>query len=408
MLILEAGTALNYFGYGLIIPFEIIYLHQFRGFATSTAGLVLAATMATAAIVTPPTGALLDRYSAKAIVVAGSLASALGYAAFAFVDAPWQAFACSIVSGAGIGVAGTANRVLIITLVTREQRAASVALGRVAGNFGLGLGATVAGFLVASAQELSSFQTLYIFDAVTYAAFALIVLVAVPIPRAATVAATDADRGGFRAVARDRLFLTVIAANIVLLVVGHVFFSNILAPFATAHTAVGPAGLGFTFLANTAFVVIAQIPAVRVVARMRRTHAFVAASVCFAVALFAVLPATLIQSELAATSLLVGVGIVFAIGECFHIVVLGPLVADMAPAHLLGRYLSVFGLSFSIALTLGPAIGGLLLQASPDTVWWGGALAALLAGAVLYRLDGRIPDPLGEARSDLAVATPAE
>lgn len=408
VLILQAGDALNYFGYGLIVPFEIIYLHQIRGFSTTTAGLVLAATMGTAAIVTPPTGALLDRSSAKAIVVAGSLASALGYAGFAYVDLPWQAFACSIVSGAGIGMAGTANRVLIITLVKREQRAASVALGRVAGNFGLGFGATVAGFIVASAQQLSSFQTLYFFDAVTYAVFALIVLAAVPIPRAVTVAATDANGTGYRAVARDRLFLTVIAANIVLVVVGHTFFSNILAPFAKSHTPVGPAGIGIIFLVNTSFVVIAQIPAVRVVARMRRTHAFAAASALFAVSLLAVLPATLIHSELAATSLLAGVAIVFAMGECFHIVVLGPLVADMAPAHLLGRYLSVYGLTFTISLALGPAIGGLLLQTSPDAVWWGGALAAVLAGAVLFRLGGRIPDPLREAQSRLASAPEVE
>src|SRR6476646_6231326 len=91
VLILQAGSALNYFGYGLIIPFEIIYLHQIRGFSTSTAGLVLAATMGTAAIVTPPTGALLDRYSAKPFVVAGSLLSALGYAGFAYVEHPWEA-----------------------------------------------------------------------------------------------------------------------------------------------------------------------------------------------------------------------------------------------------------------------------------------------------------------------------
>jgi MFS family permease len=407
VLILQAGNALNYFGYGFIVPFEIIYLHQIRGFSTSTAGLVLAATMATAAIVTPPTGALLDRYSGKTMVVAGSLVSALGYAGFAYVDLPWQAFACSIVSGAGIGIATTAYRLLIITLVKREQRAASVALGRVAGNFGLGFGATVAGFIVASEQRLSSFQTLYFFDAVTYAGFALIVLAAVPIPRAATVVATEANGTGFRAVARDRLFLTVIAANIVLVVVGHTFFSNILAPYATAHTPVGPAAIGIVFLVNTSFVVIAQIPAVRVVTRMRRTHAFAAASALFAVSLLAVLPATLIHSELAATSLLVGVAMVFAIGECFHIVVLGPLVADMAPAHLLGRYLSVYGLTFTISLALGPAIGGFLLQTSPDSIWWGGALAAAVAGGVLFRLGGRIPDPLSDAQSRLASAPEA-
>ena len=408
VLILQAGDALNYFGYGLILPFEIIYLHQIRGFSTATAGLVLAATMATAAIVTPPTGALLDRYSGKAIVIAGSLASALGYAGFAYVVLPWQAFACAIVSGAGLGAATTAYRVLIITLVEREQRAASVALGRVAGNFGLGLGATVGGFIVASAPQLSSFQILYLFNAVTFAVFALIVLVFVPIPRAVTVTATDTNGTGFRAVARDRLFLTVIAANIVLVIVGHTFFSNILAPFAQAHTLVGPAAIGIIFLVNTSFVVIAQIPAVRVVAKMRRTHAFAAASALFAVSLLSVLPATFIHSELAATALLAAAAVVFAMAECVHIVVLGPLVADMAPAHLLGRYLSVYGLTFTISLALGPAIGGLLLQTSPDAIWWGGALAAVLAGVVLFRLGGRIPDPLRETQPGLEAAPAAE
>src|SRR6202045_295175 len=281
VLILQGGNALNFFGYGLVLPFEIIYLHQIRGFSTSTAGLVLAATMGTSAIVTPPTGALLDRYSAKALVVAGSLASALGYAGFAFVERPWQGFACSIVGGAGLGAAGTANRTLVVRLVTPEQRAAAFALNRVAGNFGIGLGATVAGFVVASAQQLSSFQILYLFDGVTYAGFGLIVLAAVPSVRAVAVVATDADGTGFRAVARDRLFLTVIAANIVLVVVGHTLFSNILPPFAKAHTPLGPAEIGIIVLVNTAFIVIAQIPAVRVVARMRRTQAFALTSALF-------------------------------------------------------------------------------------------------------------------------------
>src|SRR6185437_16813154 len=100
---------------------------------------------------------------------------------------------------------------------------------------------------------------------------------------------------GFRAVARDRPFLIVIAANVVLVVVGHTLFSNILPPFAKAHTPVGPAGIGIIILANTSFIVIAQIPAVRVVARMRRTHAFALAGALFAVSLLAVLPTTLIH-----------------------------------------------------------------------------------------------------------------
>ena len=77
--------------------------------------------------------------------------SALGYAGLAFVDDPWQGFVCSAVGGAGFAVAGSANQLLSLTLVTPEQGAASIALRRVAGTLGIGAGATVAGFIVASA-----------------------------------------------------------------------------------------------------------------------------------------------------------------------------------------------------------------------------------------------------------------
>ena len=156
-----------------------------------------------------------------------------------------------------------------------EQRAASFALGRVASNLGLGLGsgATVAGFIVASAQHLRSFQTLYLFDAITYAALALIVLAMVP-HRRAVAAHTGAVGRGFRAVARDRRFLIVIAVNIVLVIVGYTLSTNILPPFVEAHTRVGPCAIGILFLFNTSFIVIAQLPATRVVKRMRRAQAF--------------------------------------------------------------------------------------------------------------------------------------
>src|SRR5947209_3930537 len=36
VLVLQGGNALNYFGTGLILPFEIIYLHAVRGFSTAT------------------------------------------------------------------------------------------------------------------------------------------------------------------------------------------------------------------------------------------------------------------------------------------------------------------------------------------------------------------------------------
>jgi len=394
VLFLQAATAVNYFGTGLILPFEIIYLHQARGFPTATAGLVLAAVMATAAVLTLPSGALLDRFRAKPILITGNLANALGYAGFAFVDRPWQAFACAAVGGAGFGLANTANQVLTLTLVPAQQRASSIALRRVAGNFGLGSGATVAGFIVASASHLRTYQALYLFDGFTFALFALIVLVAIPNPRLANAAPASDRRTGFRAVARDWLFLILAAANIVLVMTGGALFSNILAPFAKAHTPVGPGEIGLVIFTNTFFIVVAQIPATRIVNRMRRTHALGATSALFAIGLLAVLLATRTSSTLTATTVLAAVAIVIAIGECAQFIVLGLIVADLAPPHLLGRYMSLYGLTFTVGVALGPAVGGALLATSPDAVWWGGALMAALTGAGLLALGDRIPDPL--------------
>ena len=212
-------------------------------------------------------------------------------------------------------------------------------------------------------------------------------------------AAPASERGtGFRAVARDRLFLILIAANIVLVMTGGALFSNILAPFAEAHTPVGPREIGIVFFINTFFIVVAQIPATRVVKRMRRTHALAAASALFAIALLAVLLATLTSSALTATAVLAGVAIVIAIGECAQFIVLGPIIADLAPPHLLGRYMSLYGLAFTAGVALGPAAGGALLATSPDAIWWGGALAAALTGAGLLRLGNQIPDPLVQAQ----------
>ena len=67
--------------------------------------------------------------------------------------------------------------------------------------------------------------------------------------------------------------------------------------------------------------------------------------------------------------------------------VLGPLVADLAPPHLLGRYIAVFSLMVTGGFAIGPAIGGVVLAYSPNAGWWGGALVAgvIGAGALLAR-----------------------
>src|SRR5205823_14405343 len=69
-LVLEGGDALNYFGTGVILPSEIIYLHAVRGLSAAPAGLVLATIMGAAAGVARPPGPRLDRVGAHRVLIA--------------------------------------------------------------------------------------------------------------------------------------------------------------------------------------------------------------------------------------------------------------------------------------------------------------------------------------------------
>ena len=80
--LVEVGIFLNMFGYGAVLPFEIIYLHDARGFSLSVAGLIVGAITGVAFVAAPLAGPLIDRCGARvAAAVAGiSIPSTTGSA----------------------------------------------------------------------------------------------------------------------------------------------------------------------------------------------------------------------------------------------------------------------------------------------------------------------------------------
>jgi MFS family permease len=77
--------------------------------------------------------------------------------------------------------------------------------------------------------------------------------------------------------------------------------------------------------------------------------------------------------------------------ECARFIVLGPLVAELASPHLIGRYMSLYGLTFTVGVALGPAVGGAMLATSPNAVWWCGTLVLTLTAVGLLRLGDAYP-----------------
>ena len=76
-------------------------------------------------------------------------------------------------------------------------------------------------------------------------------------------------------------------------------------------------------------------------------------------------------------------GIVFAVGECLHAVVVQPLIAELAPPALVGRYMALFGITFSVGLAAWPSASASALALSPGLPWIAGATMMLALLPVL-------------------------
>jgi MFS family permease len=149
--------------------------------------------------------------------------------------------------------------------------------------------------------------------------------------------------------------------------------------------------LGLILAANTAFIVLAQLPISRAVRHLDRSRTLSVSAAAWLLTWLVGEVASLTHGLTA--SLLLGVfAVCFGLGECLLSATIGPLVADLAPAAVRGRYMAAFNLSWGVGLLLGPAIGGLVVGSFVRPAMWL-LWAAVAAGLVVWaeRLGRRLP-----------------
>jgi len=381
--VVEAGIFLNYLGWGTVMPFEVVYLHEARGFGLGVAGLVVGVVTGLAVVAAPLAGPAIDRVGARATAAGAGIALAAGYAGLGFAHTPAQAFAAAVAAGIGNGALLPSQSALLATLVPADLRHRATAVSRVAANLGVGLGAAIGGLI--AAHGVNGFAALFLANAVTYVLYVGILVTAVreeerppPVP------------GGYRFVLRDRPFVRLALTNIAMIAVGWGVFTWIVPVYAGSELGVGPRLIGLLLLANACTVVLAQIPVTRRVEGRRRTVTMAIAALMFVVACALVVGAGLAGPRGAYAALLAA-AIIVGVGECFHTTVLMPLVAELAPAALRGRYMAATGLSWWLGLALAPTLGAQLLSVSPPAAMLSAAAVALAAGVSALALERDLP-----------------
>jgi predicted MFS family arabinose efflux permease len=386
---LQLGGLVSAYGGGMTYPFLIIYLDSVRGFGLDTAGFVVAASGVAGICFSPFAGTIVDRLGGRLTLAGALLMLAVGYGALAFVREPWQAVLAVIVAGFGNGSFWPSQSALLAGLTPPARRHAAYAMQRVTRNLGIGLGGLTGG-LIATTSDPGSFTVLFLVDALTFVAFALVLpLVADPElpPR------DPGARGGYLDVLRDRLMLGLFALNAGFVAAGYAVF-GLLPAFAEAEAGVSTRLIGVIFLLNTLVVVFAQMPVARALEGHRRMRALALMTAVWAVAWLVVLAGGTLFEAGAAAAVFILAGMVFGLGECFQGPTQGALVADLAPPRLRGRYMAVSTMSWDVGFIIGPAAGGLLLDREPFALWPVAAAVCLLAGAGCLLLERSVPPEL--------------
>ena len=377
--ILFLGTFLNKFG-TFVIPFLTLYLTR-QGYGPAQAGLAIAGYGVGNFIAAGLGGYLADRIGRRKTI---TLSMVSGAAAMLLLSQarslPWIILLTALTGLTG-ELYRPASSALLADLVPAGQRVTAYAAYRMAFNAGWAFGPATAGFLAEH-----SFSWLFVGDAFTSLLFGVVAWLALP----HGVRGSAKESGwpeAIKVLALDKRLHQVLMAS---LAISLVFF-QMSSTFGLHVTSCGlsSATYGGLLSLNGALVVCFELLLTSFTQRLpaRRTMAVGYLLVGAGFALNA------IAHGAPAFALAM---IVFTFGEMVAMPVSAAYVAELAPAHLRGRYMGMVGFTWALALTVGPALGMLIYARSPLCLWLScgslGGLAALIILVEPRRSEAAISD----------------
>ncbi|WP_042427518.1 MFS transporter [Streptacidiphilus anmyonensis] len=367
----QVGNALSAFGSGFTLPYMFVYVEQVRGLGSLTAWLVFTLFAAAALVVLPLGGRGIDRFGPRPVLVAGAVLTALGALSFGLATTHATILVAAFLFGAGVTTTQPALATMVVRASTRSTRAHAFALQFTLVNLGMGIGAMLGGQIV-DVSRPGSLTLLFSIEALMFLVLAA-VTGTVRLPAAAAAPDATARKAGgsdFRTLLGDRAMvkLSILAGLIFFACYGQ--FESGVAAYATSTVGISPSALGIGLGVNTFAIVLLQMFVVRITARRRRTTAIAATGVVWLAAwIFAGVAGLFHGGSFAAIGSMMMTYALFGVGEALLAPTLGPIVADLAPARLLGTYNAAFALVKQVAIALGPALGVLLVGAGLSTLY---------------------------------------
>lgn len=369
---LWAGMLVNRLA-SFVITFLALYLVTDRGFSASQAGQVVAIYGLGLLLAGPLGGALADRIGRRRTMLLGLTLGGCCVAVLGFLRDPrWLTFFAFLAALTG-DIYRPAAQAAVADIVPARDRARAYGLIYWAVNLGWAISLSVAGFVAER-----SMLVLFLADALTSLAFALIVLARVPETRPLHQEVTPELHGLLRVI-RDGPFLVFLGLHLAVLLVFTQF--QLAAPLDYAAHGVGPLGFSLIMALNGVGVVVLQPLLSPLLARHDGARVLALSSLLIGLGFGLNAFGGSLTAYVAGAAL-------YTVGEVLGFPVASAIVADLAPPALRGRYQGAFSMTWGLAFTLSPLLGGQVLHHFGGVTLWLGCLVTGAVAAALHLVAG--------------------
>lgn len=408
LLHLFIGRVLSSTGFAIVLPFLSLYLHGTRGVPmTAVGGLFLVASLG-GALGQIVGGEWSDRSGRKVVMVASQLLRALAFFSLGMAvmtHAPFGVFVlATTLSAFGGRMFEPPSGAMVVDIAGVDRQAEYYGVLRIAGNLGWALGPAIGGFLAAL-----SYSSLFLVGAGVMLGAASIMAFRVeetspmhsarrprPDPAMAEIPeigqAAAPPRFQFseslRALREPAFLRYLLVSTLLFIVMAQLIVT--LSVYAVEWVGLSKVQLGALYTLNGLTVVFLQFPAVRITRRLRLTTSLTLGAILYGLG-YGMMGWGQGMPMLLAATLIVSLGEIVSTPPSLQ------LVANFSGVTTRGRYMGLYGVFNSMGWSLGPVVGGALLDAGkgrPMLVWSVIMALAFLAAAGFLDLRRRLSPSL--------------
>jgi MFS family permease len=379
---LTFATFIDAVGGALIFPFLSLYITRRFQVGMTEVGILFGLYSAASIFGSGLGGALADRMGRKSMILSGLVISALSSLSIALVPSIEWFYLLVVFVGLFSNLGGPARQAMVADLLRPEKRAQGYSILRVIMNLSITIGPAIGGLLAAR-----SYLLLFLSDATISILVAIFILRALPETRPVRMEKSGEEESlfqtfkGYGRVLRDRFYLSFIFGGILLMLV-YMQMNTTLPVYLRDVHQISEQGYGLILSLNAGLVVLFQFFVTRKVDH-RPPMLMMALGTAFYVVGFSMygFTSTYPLFLLAMVIITIGEMIVAPVGQA--------LVARMAPEDMRGRYMAIYGYTFTVASMTGPLLAGLVIDNfDPRILWYFAGIVGILAMMIfvlLYR-----------------------